>query len=103
MDRLPSARMAGSTDWPRVCFVEVLEDGVTQTLIGTTCGPPPSVEVRQLWERCVPVTSDDEVYGWLDFLHVDPHGVAALDLGRALPRTMEAPRWATYGATSWQA
>jgi hypothetical protein len=63
--------------------------------------PPPS-EVRGLWDRCLPVTSDDEVRAWLYSLQIDPFSVASLDLGRALPRTIDTPSWARYGSVTWQ-
>ena len=64
---------------------------------------PPPAEVRGLWDCCAPVTSDDEITAWLESLRIDPFCVGALDLGRALPRTIDTPVWARYGTSSWQA
>ena len=74
---------------------------MSQPLEPTALDLPPAAEVRHLWDRCQPVTSDEEVTAWLDSLRIDPFSVAALDMGRVLPRTIDPPRWARYGETSW--
>ena len=61
---------------------------------------PPAGELRELWDRCLPVTRDNEVCAWLDSLRIDPFSVATLDLGRVLPRKVAASPGARYGATS---
>jgi hypothetical protein len=66
---------------------------------------PPLAEVRELWQRCVPVTADPEVAAWLTGRAdgaIDPAAVAALDLARALPAELDnLPRWARCAGRSW--
>jgi hypothetical protein len=68
-------------------------------------GPPPAVEVRELWGRCVSVL---EARGApLAFLEgrkwrpEDVERLAGMDLARALPVNVRTPEWAAYGRVSW--
>ena len=84
---------------PDFAFAQIV---VTEPFAPAALGLPPPAEVRALWDHCLPVTTDDEVAAWLESLRIDPRAVATLDLGRALPRELDAPAWARYGTVSWQ-
>ena len=58
--------------------------------------PPPAVEVAALWAACRPAASDEGVAAWLRGRALDPAIVTRLDLVRALPLDVVAPRWASY-------
>ena len=62
----------------------------------------PPHEVRGLWDRCLPVATDDEVSGWLAAHRIAATTVDAFELARVLPIDAEAPSWARYGAIPWK-
>ena len=64
---------------------------------------PSADEVLALWKACVPVTTDDEVSGWLHLGQIRPERVAGRELARALPIGMEIPAWARYAGVAWNA
>lgn len=63
---------------------------------------PPGAEVRDLWERCRPITDDAQVRGWIESRALDAEIVAGLDLCRALPVSGTLPKWARYMGRSWR-
>lgn len=58
---------------------------------------PPVAEVRDLWQACRSVTSDEEVAAWLVARGLEPENCAAWDLVRALPSELSLPGWARFG------
>jgi hypothetical protein len=62
----------------------------------------PPHEVRALWDRCLRVSTDEEVADWLRVHRIDIAAVDAFELARVLPKGAEAPAWARYGAIRWK-
>ncbi len=62
---------------------------------------PPAREVSALRNACRVVTEDDEVAGWLAQRGINPEVVAALDLARALPCSVQLPSWARCVGRPW--
>ena len=60
-----------------------------------------ATEVRRLWERCVPVTTDAGVAEWLERRGLDAAKVEDRDLARALPVKLTAPRLARCRRLPW--
>jgi hypothetical protein len=58
-------------------------------------------EVGSLWARCVPVTEQPEVAGWIVSRGLDPERIARLNLARALPDGLNLPEWAKCGDRLW--
>ena len=59
---------------------------------------PDADELRELWERCVPIPEDDEIYAWLrDERRLDPDAVFRAHLARVLPADLDpTPAWAGF-------
>ena len=65
--------------------------------------PPPLVEVRALWARCLPVCENPTLAReLLDLRAIDPAVIADRDLARALPPAGTLPRWAWHNGQSWR-
>ena len=62
---------------------------------------PDPVEVRDLWNVCLPVTDDPAVAGWLKHRGFDAGLVEDRDIARALPMDLELPRWAHFRGKPW--
>lgn len=79
--------------------------GVTTTRPRMQAEPPPNYppadEVAALWASCMPVTDAAQVAGYLAFRGIPAHGVAHLDLARALPSGADVPPWAHLGERTW--
>lgn len=60
---------------------------------------PPEAEVRDFYDRCLPVDDSADVAGYLRSRNLSPGIVANFDLARALPVDFNAlPRWASQRA-----
>jgi len=64
-------------------------------------GFPPLDEVTELWRACRPVCADPEVVAWLLGRALLPQGIDRRGVARALPETIEVPRWARHDGRPW--
>ena len=65
--------------------------------------PPPLVEVRALWERCLPVCENPTLAReLLDLRGLDPAVITDRNLARTLPPAGALPRWAWHNGQSWR-
>lgn len=61
----------------------------------------PAADVADVWRMGAPVSIDPKVAAWLAGRGLDPKRLAALDLARALPRTVRLPAWARSRGQPW--
>jgi len=91
-------------DW---CMAYQRVDGPTAPRVRAPEQPPappvypPEYELRVFWDACERVDSNTRVSDYLISRAINPSRVADFDLARALPASIDVPKWARRDGESW--